>query len=154
MKIEDNRVVSIHYVLTNDEGETLDSSDGKDPLTYLHGTGSLIPGLERELAGKMIGDELDAVIAPSDAYGEQDDALIRAVSRSAFEGVESLEPGMQFQASGENDAVQVITVVKVEEDLVTVDANHPLAGVTLNFSVKIEDVREATGEEISHGHVH
>lgn len=154
MKIEDNRVVSIHYVLTNETGETLDSSEGQDPLTYLHGTGSLIPGLERELAGKAVGDELEAVISPADAYGEQDDALIREVSRSAFEGVESLEPGMQFQANGENDAVQLITVVKVEEELVTVDANHPLAGVILNFSVKIEDVRGASGDEISHGHVH
>lgn len=154
MKIETNKVVSIHYELTNEAGETLDSSSGKDPLTYLHGTGALIPGLEKELEGKNQGDELTAVIPPEQAYGELDQNLIRDVDRAAFGDVEKLEPGMQFQASGNNDSVQVISVVEVKEDVVTVDANHPLAGMTLTFDVKVDDVREATEEELAHGHAH
>jgi FKBP-type peptidyl-prolyl cis-trans isomerase SlyD len=154
MKIETNKVVSIHYELTNEAGETLDSSSGKDPLTYLHGTGALIPGLEKELEGKNQGDELTAVIPPEQAYGELDQNLIRDVDRAAFGDVEKLEPGMQFQASGNNDSVQVISVVEVKEDVVAVDANHPLAGMTLTFDVKVDDVREATEEELAHGHAH
>ncbi|MDA0791435.1 MAG: peptidylprolyl isomerase [Proteobacteria bacterium] len=154
MKIETNKVVSIHYELTNEAGETLDSSSGKDPLTYLHGTGALIPGLEKELEGKNQGDELTAVIPPEQAYGELDQNLIRDVDRAAFGDVEKLEPGMQFQASGNNDSVQVISVVEVKEDVVTVDANHPLAGMTLTFDVKVDDVREVTEEELAHGHAH
>jgi FKBP-type peptidyl-prolyl cis-trans isomerase SlyD len=154
MKIETNKVVSIHYELTDEAGDTLDSSSGKDPLTYLHGTGALIPGLEKELEGKNQGDELTAVIPPEQAYGEPDQNLIRDVDRAAFGDVEKLEPGMQFQASGNNDSVQVISVVEVKEDVVTVDANHPLAGMTLRFDVKVDDVREATEEELAHGHAH
>ena len=112
MKISKHSVVSIHYELTNDSGETLDSSEGQDPLTYLHGTGSLIPGLERELEGKQVGDELTAVITPVDGYGEQDDALIRDIPRSAFGDVEDLSPGMQFQGGGEGEAPQVLRSLK------------------------------------------
>jgi FKBP-type peptidyl-prolyl cis-trans isomerase SlyD len=154
MKIETNKVVSIHYELTNEAGDKLDSSSGKEPLTYLHGTGALIPGLEKQLEGKNLGDELTAVIPPAEAYGEPDDKLIRDVDRSAFGDVEKLEPGMQFQARGENDSVQVISVVDVKEDTVKVDANHPLAGMTLKFDVKVDNVREATEEELAHGHAH
>lgn len=154
MKIAKHSVVSIHYELTNDSGETLDSSEGQDPLTYLHGTGSLIPGLERELEGRQVGEELTAVITPGDGYGEQDDALIRDIPRSAFGDVEDLSPGMQFQGGGEGEAPQVFTVTKIAGDLVTVDGNHPLAGMTLNFDVSIESIRDATPEELDHGHVH
>ncbi len=154
MKIETNKVVSIHYELTNEAGDKLDSSSGKEPLTYLHGTGALIPGLEKQLEGKNLGDELIAVIPPAEAYGEPDDKLIRDVDRSAFGDVEKLEPGMQFQARGNKDSVQVISVVDVKEDSVTVDANHPLAGMTLKFDVKVDNVREATEEELAHGHAH
>lgn len=154
MKIDTNAVVSIHYVLTNTSGEQLDSSQGKEPLAYLHGTGGLIPGLEQALKGHKVGEAMDVSIAPEDAYGLVNDDLIQDVPRSAFDGVEVIEPGMQFQASGEGGQTQMITVAKVAEDLVTVDANHPLAGQTLNFSVTIEDVRAATEEEIAHGHIH
>ena len=154
MKIGTHAVVSIHYVLTDDTGEEIDSSTGQEPLTYLHGTGHLIPGLERELDGKEAGDELIAVISPEDGYGEQDETLIRQIPRTAFGDIENIEPGMQFRAGGNDDDVQVITVTKVEGDDVTVDGNHPLAGMTLNFSVSIESVREASPEEIDHGHVH
>lgn len=154
MKIAKHSVVSIHYELTNDSGETLDSSEGQGPLTYLHGTGSLIPGLERELEGKQVGDELTAVITPGDGYGEQDDTLIRDIPRSAFGDVEDLSPGMQFQGGGEGEAPHVFTVTKITSDQVTVDGNHPLADMTLNFDVSIESIRDATPEELDHGHVH
>lgn len=143
----------MHYVLTDGTGEEIDSSTGQEPLTYLHGTGHLIPGLERELDGKEAGDELIAVISPEDGYGEQDETLIRQIPRTAFGDIENIEPGMQFRAGGNDDDVQIITVTKVEGDDVTVDGNHPLAGMTLNFSVSIQSVREASSEEIDHGHV-
>ena len=154
MKIAQNAVVSIHYELADESGEIIDSSKGGDPLTYLHGNQNLIPGLERELEGRETGDELDVRIEPQDAYGEVNDQLIQQVPRSAFEGVDQIEPGMQFQATNNDGAVQQITVIEAGEDQVTIDANHPLAGVTLFFSVKVGDIREATAEEISHGHVH
>lgn len=153
MKISKHSIVSIHYELTNDSGETLDSSEGQDPLTYLHGTGSLIPGLERELEGKQVGDDLTAVITPADGYGEQDDTLIRDIPRSAFGDVDDLSPGMQFQGGGEGEAPQVFTITKITGDQVTVDGNHPLAGMTLKFDVSIESIRDATSEELDHGHV-
>ena len=154
MKIGTHAVVSMPYVLTDDVGEEIDSSTGQDPLTYLHGTGHLIPGLERELEGKEGGDELTVVISPEEGYGEQDDSLIREIPRTAFGDIENIEPGMQFRAGGENDASQVITVTKVDGGEITVDGNHPLAGMTLNFSVSIQGVREASPEEIDHSHVH
>jgi FKBP-type peptidyl-prolyl cis-trans isomerase SlyD len=154
MKIEQHQVVSIDYELKNDDGEILDSSAGQEPLTYLHGTGGLIPGLEQALEGKSANDELQVTIAPAEAYGEFDDSLVQKVNKSAFDGVDNIEPGMQFQAEGNHGEVQSITVIEVEGDEVTIDANHPLAGETLHFSVQIREVRAATGEEKDHGHAH
>lgn len=148
MKIEGQCVVSIHYKLTS-EGVELDSSEGKAPLTYLHGAGGIIPGLEQALEGCAQGDDLSVDIQPEDAYGPVNDELIQNVPKSAFEGVDKVEPGMQFQASGQNGAVQNITVVKVEEEEVTIDANHPLAGRELHFDVSVEEVREPTAEELT-----
>jgi FKBP-type peptidyl-prolyl cis-trans isomerase SlyD len=154
MKIAPNQVVSIDYELKNDDGEVLDSSAGQEPLTYLHGTGGLIPGLEKALEGKTAEEELEVTIAPEEAYGEFDDTLVQKVTTAAFEGVEKVEPGMQFQAQGNNGELQSITIVAVEGDDVTIDANHPLAGQTLHFAVQIRNVREATDEEKDHGHAH
>jgi FKBP-type peptidyl-prolyl cis-trans isomerase SlyD len=154
MKIAANHVVSIHYELTSDTGEVLDSSREQDPLTYLHGTGGLIPGLENALDGCEAGEAMDVTVPAEEAYGPVKDELIQAVPRSAFEGVDKIEPGMQFQASGNDGAPQPIKVVAVEADVVTIDANHPLAGETLHFSVSIEAVRAATEEELTHGHAH
>lgn len=153
MKIEDKKVVSIHYTLTGDDGAVLDSSDGRDPLAYIHGMGNIIPGLEAHLLGKSAGDTLKASIAPEDGYGEVDPAQIIQVSRSQFEGVKDLAVGMQFTASGP-EGNQMVTITKIENDVVTVDGNHPLAGQTLYFDVNVVDVREATADEMSHGHVH
>ncbi len=154
MQIAENSVVSIHYTLTNDAGETLDTSDGREPLVYLHGAQNIIPGLESELTGKTVGDAFDVTIQPEDAYGIVNPELIQTVPHSAFEGVEKVEPGMQFQARGDDGNTQLITVTEVAESGVTVDGNHPLAGQVLNFSVQVEEIREASQEELEHGHVH
>ena len=154
MKVTNHSVVSIHYKLTNNDGEVLDSSEGKDPLTYLHGMGNLIPGLEQELLDKAVGDKLQVTVAPADGYGELNEQMIQQVPASAFEGVDQIQVGMQFRASGPDGDVQLITVTAVDGDMVTIDGNHPLAGVELNFDVEITSIREATQEEIEHGHVH
>ena len=151
--IGDNCVVSIHYTLTDDEGTVLDSSRDSSPMNYLHGAGNIIPGLESELTGKSVGDNFNVSVAPENAYGVQSAELIQIVPRSAFEGAEDIQPGMQFHAEGPG-GMQVITITLVEGDDITIDANHPLAGKTLHFDVSIEGVRDATAEEIDHGHVH
>ena len=152
--IGDNMVVSMHYTLTNEQGEELDSSKGSEPLTYLHGAGNIIPGLENALIGKVADDALQVTVAPAEGYGEVIQELIQIVDRAAFEGVETLEAGMAFEAQGPQGQVQRVVITKVEDNQVTVDGNHPLAGVTLNFDVTIVSVRAATEEEIEHGHVH
>ena len=155
MKVEEHAVVLIHYVLTNNDKEVLDSSEGQDPLAYLHGTGHLIPGLEAQLLGKVAGDKLNVIVQPGDGYGEFNKELVQTVPSDVFEGVESIEPGMQFQTSNEDGSGgETINVVSVENDEVTIDGNHPLAGETLHFAVDIIEVREATAEELEHGHVH
>lgn len=154
MQIARHTVASIEYTLTDNEGQVLDTSEGREPLTYIHGEGNLIPGLESALEGQNPGDSLSVTIEPAEAYGERDERLIQQVPMAAFEGVESVEPGMRFQATDEQGQGRVVTVTEVEGDEVTVDANHPLAGQPLNFEVSVVEVREATTEEIDHGHVH
>lgn len=144
----------MHYRLTDAEGELLDSSEGADPLNYLHGAGNLIPGLETALVGKVEGDELQVQVEPADAYGEVQAELVQVVDRAAFQGVETVDVGMTFEAQDPNGASRRIVVMAVDGDQVTVDANHPLAGRQLNFDVQVVGVREATPEEIAHGHVH
>lgn len=153
MQIAQNSVVAFHYTLTNDAGEVLDSSEGREPLTYLHGAGNIIPGLEKELEGSAAGEKMVVKVTPEEGYGEVQDQLMQEVPMDAFQGVESVEPGMQFQAQTQGGPLMV-TVKKVEGDTVVVDGNHPLAGQHLNFDVEIAHVREASSEEIEHGHVH
>ncbi len=153
MKIAHEKVVSIHYTLTNSEGTVLDSSSGGDPLAYLHGFGNIIPGLENALEGKATGDKLSVTVEPEQGYGARDERLVQAVPRSAFKGVEELAPGMQFQAQGPQGN-RLVVVTQVADNEVTVDANHPLAGQTLHFDVEISEIRDATAEELEHGHVH
>lgn len=152
--IGNNLVVSMHYTLTNDSGEVLDTSEGNDPLTYLHGAGNIIPGLENALVGKIAGDALKVQVAAKDGYGELRPEMIQVVPREAFQGVDSIEPGMTFNAQGPDGAGQQVVIKEVAGDEVTIDANHPLAGLELNFDVQIVTVREASEEEIAHGHVH
>ena len=153
MQITQHSVVSIHYTLTNDKGETLDSSAGGEPLAYLHGNGNLIPGLERALEGKTTGDKLNVTIAPSDGYGEYDKSLVQSIPRRQLKSIPNIHVGMQLQAQSQHGA-QTVTVTHVMGDMVTLDANHPLAGQNLTFQVEITDVRAATEEELAHGHVH
>lgn len=153
MKIENQKVVSINYTLRNDQGEILDTSDGRKPLAYIQGMGNIIPGLEAQLHGKSVGDSLKVSVAPVDGYGEYDLAQVVQVSRSQFEGVPELKVGMQFTASSP-EGNQVVTVTNIDRDVVTVDGNHPLAGKTLHFDVTVVDIRNASEDELSHGHVH
>ena len=154
MLIAVNKAVSIDYTLTNDAGEVIDSSAGGAPLVYLHGAGNLIAGLEKALEGKQAGDELSVAIEPEDGYGEYSAELVATLSRDMFEGVDQLEVGMQFHASGPDGSMQVVTVRDLDGDDVTVDGNHPLAGQRLNFQVKVVTVRDAAAEELAHGHIH
>lgn len=153
MQVAKNSVVSIDYVLRDDEGEVLDSSEGREPLAYLHGVGQIIPGLEQALEGKEVGDQLKVAVAPADAYGERNDGLLQQVPREQFAGIDDLAVGMQFRVNSDVGPM-VVTVVDVNDATVTVDGNHPLAGVNLNFDVTIRDVREATEDELAHGHAH
>jgi len=153
MQITQDAVVSIHYTLTSDKGETIDSSAGGEPLTYLQGNGNLIPGLENALNGKQPGDKLQVKIAPADGYGEYNKALVQSVPRRSFKGIKDVRVGMQFQAQGDGGP-RAVTVTHIMGDMVTVDGNHALAGQNLNFDVEVTDVRAATEEELAHGHVH
>jgi FKBP-type peptidyl-prolyl cis-trans isomerase SlyD len=153
MKIEKNKVVSIDYKLTGNDGQVIDSSAGREPLAYLHGNGNIVSGLEEALEGKATGDVLNVSVPPEKGYGERDEAKIVEVSKDKLQGAQEINPGMQFQAQTPN-GTQVFTVSKVEASSVTLDGNHPLAGTTLNFDVTVRDVRDASEEEVSHGHVH
>jgi len=154
MEIQDNAVVLIHYTLTNEAGEPIDSSTGSDPLAYMQGAGNIIPGLENALLGKSAGDKLNVTVAPEDGYGEHVAELVQQVPSEMFQGVDQVEVGMEFHAESNAGQPIAVTVTKVEEDMITIDANHPLAGVTLNFDVEVVEVREATAEEKEHGHAH
>lgn len=154
MTINEEQVVSIHYTLTDDSGETLDTSADRDPLQYVHGAQNIIPGLESALEGKAVGDNFEVTLQPSEAYGEFDEELVQQVPLAAFEGVDQIEPGMQFEARSPEGATQVVIVQEVTDDGVVVNGNHPLAGQVLHFDVTVEEVRDATEEEVEHGHVH
>ncbi len=153
MQVSKEKVVSIHYTLSDNEGQILDTSNGREPLAYIQGMQNIIPGLENALEGKNVGDKVHVVIPAAEAYGERNEGLMQAIPREAFGDIEDIQPGMQFQMETENGPL-VITVTKVEGDQVFIDGNHPLAGQELTFDVEIMDVRDATAEEIEHGHVH
>ncbi|MGM0593898.1 MAG: FKBP-type peptidyl-prolyl cis-trans isomerase [Pseudomonadota bacterium] len=153
MQISANKVVSIDYTLTNSEGTVIDTSKGRGPLAYLQGHSNIIPGLEKELEGKSTGDALQVTVSPEEGYGERDDSLTQAVPRQMFENADEIQVGMQFQTQTEQGP-HIVTVINVDDENVTVDANHPLAGQTLNFDVSVVEVRDASEEELSHGHVH
>lgn len=153
MQIADKTVVTIDYTLKDDNGNILDSSsDGK--FAYLHGSNNIIPGLENALTGKSSGDEVNVTVNPADGYGEHNDSMVQAVPRDMFDSEQEIQVGMQFHAQSPQGEMIVVTVTDIDGDDITVDGNHPLAGKNLNFGVKVVDVREATSEEIDHGHVH
>jgi len=153
MKVTANSVVSLDYTLKNNAGEVLDSSQGREPLVYLHGVGALIPGLENEIAGMEKGQAKIVVVQPEHAYGIKSDDLLHVVPKSGFQGDEEMQEGMQVQLETEQGPA-IATISKIDGEDVTLDLNHPLAGEVLTFDISIADVREATSEEIAHGHVH
>ena len=154
MLIARNKVVRIDYTLTSDSNEVIDSSAGGEPLVYLHGARNIIAGLENALEGKQAGESLGVRIEPAEAYGERDDRLVQLVPREMFEGSLEIQVGMQFHSADPEGNVTMVTVTQVTDDTITVDANHPLAGMPLTFAVTVVEVRDATPEELEHGHVH
>lgn len=145
MIIENGSVVSIHYQLKNEAGEVISASTGEEPLVFKHGTGAIIPGLEKELTGRKAGDAFSAVVPPEEGYGEINPCLYAVLKREAFSGIEEIKPGMQFQTQDENGNSQTIRVMVVENGEVTVDRNHPLAGRTLFFDIRIVSVDRSSG---------
>ena len=153
MQIADQKVITLNYILKDDEGNIIDqANDGS--FVYLHGALNIVPGLEKALTGKAVGDAVSVSVAPEEAYGPRDDQRIQEVPRDMFPEDTEIEAGMQFNAQGPDGEQLLVTVAKVESDSITVDGNHPLAGVQLNFDVEIIEIRAATAEELDHGHVH
>lgn len=152
MIIAANKVVKMHYSVMDNDKNSIDNSFDGEPLIFIFGTGYLIQGLEDALQGKEAGDTLSVTVPPEQGYGERHDELMQAVPKSMFEGME-IEVGMQFRASTD-DGDQSVMIIDIQEDEVIVDGNNPLAGTTLNFDVEILEVRDATPEELEHGHVH
>lgn len=148
MRIGKHSFVAFEYRLTDEDGLEIDSSSPEEPLTYVHGMKEIVPGLERALEGRSVGDQFQVTIGPADAYGERIEELCIELPRDEFEDAQDLEIGMQFSLADEDEEEVVVSVVEFDDETVVVDGNHPLAGVTLNFDVKIHDVRPATDEEI------
>lgn len=153
MQIQPNAVVTLHYTLKDNDGTIIDQSDDGSFL-YLHGAMNIIPGLENALTGKSAGDEISVKVSPDEGYGEKDPARVQEVPKEMFENAADIAVGMQFHAQGPDGSAVVVTVIEVKDDVVVIDGNHALAGMDLNFDVKVIDVREASEEEIAHGHVH
>jgi FKBP-type peptidyl-prolyl cis-trans isomerase SlyD len=153
VQVSADRVVTIHYTLKDDAGAVLDSSAGGEPLAYIQGHGNLVPGLERALEGQQEGSSLTVVVAPADGYGKRDASLVQRVPKRSLQGAGVVKKGMQFHARTDG-GVRLVTVTAVMGDMVTLDGNHPLADQTLHFEVQVVGVREATAEELEHGHVH
>ena len=153
MEISQDTAVSFHYTLKLTDGDVADSSEGRDPMIYLHGHGNLVPGLESALLGKKAGDVFETTISAALGYGDRDDELVEVVPMDMFEGIDDLAPGMQFQIN-RPEGTQIITVAKIDGEDVTIDGNHPLAGEALHFHIDVTEVRGATQEELDHGHIH
>ena len=154
MTIAENKVVTLEFTVKNAEtGDLIESSKDGEPLVYLHGFNNLVPGLESELNGKVVGDSYEVTVSPEEGYGVRDESLVQQVPMEAFQGIDNVQVGMAFTADSAEGPV-VVEVTAVEDDLVTVDANHPLASIPLAFSGEVKEIRDASAEEIEHGHVH
>ena len=157
MKVEENKVISLEFTMTDDKGEVLDSSLENGPFVYIQGTNSIVPGLESEVNGKAIGTEFDITLKPEEAFGEIDEESIMVLPKADFKDVEAeLEVGMELEMADEEDPEQsyLVAITEMTEDEVKIDGNHPLAGLTLRFVGKVSEIREATAEELEHGHIH
>ena len=152
-KIEQSTIASVHYTGTFIDGEVFDSSEGKAPLSFEVGKGQMISGFEQEMLGAEIGEKREFTLTPEKAYGMRDEGAIQKVPKSQFPDDMQLAPGMVLGAQSDRGPVQ-FSVVSVDGDEVTVDFNHQMAGMTLRFSVEVVGIREATREELAHGHAH
>ncbi|KXJ54181.1 peptidylprolyl isomerase [Neptuniibacter pectenicola] len=153
MKISKDKVVTFHYALVNAEGEVLDGSRGAEPLPYLHGHNNIVPGLERAMDGHVVGDKFKVNVSPSEGYGLRDEDKVSLVERASFADFAALDVGMMYQMEDENGDTQLVSITQIDDNDVTVDANHPFAGLELNFDVEIMDIREATEDELSAGRI-
>ena len=153
MKIENEKVALFHFRLKNQQGITIDSSDGQPPLGYIHGFNNLMPGLENALAGHRKGDKFSVSLTPEESFGPHDEELVKDIPISEFENPHELKPGTNLQVHSK-DGDQIVTVVEVLESFVKIDFNHPFAGQTLLFSIEVVEVRDATPDELDHGHLH
>ncbi|MCR9142280.1 MAG: peptidylprolyl isomerase [bacterium] len=154
MQISKNKVVSIGFKLTDGDGSLIDESSTEEPLKYIQGVGSFIPAVESALEGKEEGAELKVTVTPEEGFGQRDEELVHSVPKDRFQSGGDLQVGMQVQGQDDSGTPAIFTVVALEDDTVKLDGNHPLAGMTLNFDVKVGEIRDATQEEIDHGHVH
>lgn len=152
--IKNNDVVNLSYCLKNANGDELDRADKSQPFAYLHGMGQIVPGLEKSLDGLKVGDKKEVTVSPAEGYGELDPSLRTQAKRSNFPEGADLKPGMQFEGQGEGGRKVIFEIISVEGDNINVDGNHPLAGQTLHFDVEVTGIREATQEELTHGHAH
>ena len=155
MEIKKDKVVLMHYTLTDDNGEVIDSSVGKDPLAFIQGVGNIIPGLEKAVEGKRVGDKLKATILPEEAYGVRKPEMIQTAPLSQFDSPQDVQPGSQFHIEGPNGVFPAVVVnVDRDNDSFTFDMNHPLADKVLHFDVEIVQIRDMTDSEKEHGHAH
>lgn len=154
MKVGKDRIVALEYKLHLGDGEVIDESEPGQPLSYLHGGGQIVPGLEGALEGMGVGDAKKVVVSPAQGYGEHESAGLQEVPRAMFPPDAELRPGMRLAAQTDGGEVIPIGIREVKGETVLVDLNHPLAGKTLHFDVTVRDVRAATEEELSHGHAH
>lgn len=154
MNITKNTVVTAQYVLKNDKGELLDESSAENPMAYLHGHGDVAKGLEDALEGKAVGDKVQVTLTPEEAYGPYSEELVQTVSKEMFSDMDDLETGLVFHAETPEGDIREYEIVGIEGESVTIDGNHPLAGETLDFTIEVTELREATAEEIEHGHLH
>ena len=154
MQVSEQKVVTMNYEVADDQGQLIDRSEEGGPLAYIHGNGQLIPGLETALEGRGKGDKVAVDVPPEQGYGERDEEGVQTVARNQFDDSVEIEVGMQFEAQDDDEGHQIVTVTAVDGENITLDTNHPLAGKNLRFEVEILDVRDASAEELSHGHVH
>ena len=154
MTVKKDAVVEMHYTLKNDAGEVVDSSKGQDPMPFIQGRGNIIPGLEKALEGMIAGDTCDVSVKPEDGYGVHHAEGIQEIPKEALQGIENIEIGMELQSQDEQGNPFIVRIEEIKDDVIIINANHPLAGQTLHFNVSIESVREATADELEHGHVH
>lgn len=151
--VRNGKVVTMHYTLKGDDGEVIDSTAGEEPMAYLHGASNIVPGLERQMQGKNVGDAFEAVVAPEDGYGLREGDPI-TLPRNSFPDDVELEEGTPVMLESDDGDELPAWITEITDEHVVLDPNHPLAGVTLHFSIQIEGIRDATDEERAHGHVH